>query len=73
MLPGKPVPAEPGNLEAERMTTTTANVFSPFAPNFVDLNEVAQHDTRQRVPDYADIFFWFNERVAAPARVFGSR
>ena len=72
LLPDPLAPGEPGNLEAERMATATANVFGPLTPSLVGRDEVTPYYAGQRVPDYGHPFFCFDEGVSANARVFGS-
>jgi len=58
-----------GELEAEGMTATDADVFGPLASNLVDRKEVAKRYAGQRVPDQGERFFCLDERVSTSARV----
>jgi hypothetical protein len=52
------------------MAAAKAHVFGPLPSNFVDRQEMAQHYTRQRVPDDGESALCLDERMSTSACVF---
>jgi hypothetical protein len=52
------------------MSAANANVFGPLASNLVELDEVAEHDTRRRMSDHRERSLFLDERVSTSTRVF---